>query len=319
MPTSTEIKPAAIVEIERLAIKFTEVAQFDLSRLDPTRRVQVREPHHYAPMETVEQYAVMMGQSQFPPVVVTADDWLVDGNTRVGAALRRGNKFFPALVLDVAYAGASVKLKNELHALAATLNQQGGARLTPKEIREVAQPLIQLGWKMEEISRAIGLKPAVLRAVRKEIDAVAKLRRVGMESNGSMRGTSLRALGAQDVLTLNDVPYKELAILAGDAGFNAAEILATAREMKAVGSDQGALEHVNGLRAEFNDRIKEHKLTGVNKPPVSRQLRQHLGYVTKFAGKEQELIETDPKMSAMHIEALTTSISVLTGLLEMQK
>lgn len=317
--TSAPAKPTAVVEIERLGFGWTEVADYDLTRLSPDRRVQVRESTHYAPKDSVERYAIQMGEVAFPPIVVTSDDWIVDGNTRVGARLKRKEKFTPALVLDVAYKGGSEKQQAELHALAATLNQTNGVPLTAKETREVASKLVALGWKTEQIGRAIGAKPSTVTQVKREIAAATKLGRVGLDPNGAMKGASLRALGAEKVVALNDVPFRELASLAADAGFNAGEITGTAKELRDLGSDTGAVDRVKALRVEMGDRIKERELTGVGKPPKSRQLRQHLGFVTKFVGQEQELLETDPNVNAMHIEALTASIAVLTEVLRLQK
>jgi hypothetical protein len=317
----TQADTKAVTEVERLGFRWTEVAQYDLSKLSPDRRVQVRELGHYAPKDAVERYAVQMAHSEFPPVIVTADAWIVDGNTRIGAALVRGNKFFPAIVLDVEYAGprTTTKQKDELLVLAATLNAQNGTPLTAKETREVAARFIALGWKAEQIARAIGVKPAGVTQVKKEIDAAAKLKRVGMSDNGALKGASLRALGSKDVLALNDVPFRALATLAADAGLNASEIAAAAKESRQTGSDSEQTTVLERLRTEMGDRIRERELTGVGKPPVSRQLRQHLGFVTKFAGREQELIETDPKVSAAHTAALTAGVEVLTAVLGMQK
>jgi hypothetical protein len=320
-PSTTQTKAnPAIVEIERLGFGWTEVADFDLTRIDrQARSVQVREFVHYAPKDAVERYATQMGETAFPPIIVTADDWIVDGNTRVEAKLLRKEKFSPAIVLDVKWAGASHKQQNLLHALAATLNAMNGTPLTAQETRKAAARLVELGWKIEQIARAIGLAPGSVTAVKKEIEAAAKLERVGMDPNGSLKGASLRALGAKDVVGLNDIPFRELAKLSADAGLNASEITSTAKEAKATGSDTAAVDLLTKLRTEHGDRIRERELTGVGKPPVARQLRQHLGYVTKFAGREQELIETDPKVSAKHVETLENAIAVLNAVLEMQK
>jgi hypothetical protein len=322
--SAAQTKPTAVVEIERLGFGFTEVADYDLTRLDYTRRVQVRETKHYNPRELVERYAAQMSETAFPPIVVTADDWIVDGNTRVDARVRlRKEKFAPAYVLDVEWDGARTteKQKRLLVALAATLNANAGLPLSAREAREVTAELIKLEWKAEQIARAIGAKPATVTQVRKEIAAVEKLTRVGLNLNGSggVRGASLRALGAKDVLALNDVPFRELATLAADAGFNASEITTAAKQARELGADDKAMEMLRHLRVENNDRIQEQKLTGAAKPPVSRQLRQHLGFVTKYQGREQELLETDPKVSEAHIASLTTSIQVLSAVLEMQQ
>jgi ParB-like chromosome segregation protein Spo0J len=311
----------AIVEIERLGFGYQEVAQFDLNDLDPQRRVQVRDSSHYAPKDEVERYAVQMEHSQFPPIIVTSDGWIVDGNTRVGASLARKQKFFPAIVVDASAAG-SVKERNQLTALASTLNNLNGRPLTRKEARTAAESMIALGWKTEQIGRALGVKPSVITQVRKEIDAVDKLNRVGLKANGGesgVRSASLRALGSRDALNLNDVPFKELATLARDAGLNAGEVVGMAKEMKAAGSDQGALEKIQSVRVEMGDRIAEQTLTGRAKPPVARQLRQHLGNVVKYEGRESELVETDPKVGPLHLEMIERSIKVLTVLLEAQR
>lgn len=319
VPSATPTKPSAVTEIERLGFDWSEVADFDLTRLSPDRRIQVREPKHYAPKDSVQRYAVQMGETPFPPIVVTSDDWIVDGNTRVGARLLRKEKFCPAIVLDVAWGGANRKRQNELHALAATLNASNGVPLTGRETREVATRLVELGWKTEQIGRAIGLKSSSVTQVKREIDAAAKMRRVGLNPNGAVGGPSLRALGAKDVVALNDVPYKELASLAADAGLNASEIKDTAKEMRDTGSDQGAIDAVSELRMELGDRIREKELTGSGKPPVSRQLRQRLGFIKKFAEREQELLETDPKVNETHTEALTEAVVVLIEVLRMQR
>jgi ParB-like chromosome segregation protein Spo0J len=310
----------AIAEIERLGFTWTEEPQYDLGGLADDRRVQVREVGHYTPGDTVARYAEMMGHSQFPPIIVTKDAWWVDGNTRGAAAKLRGQNFFPALVLDVEYLGPTTteQQRNELYALAATLNSHHGVPLTTKEARNVAARFIDLGWKADQIGRAIGLKASSVTAVRKEIEAEAKLHRVGLDANGSIKGTSLRALGAPAALGLNDEPYKALAVLAGDAGLNAAEIGAVAKEAKATGSDSAAIAYLDTQRTEHADRIKARELTGGSRPPVARQARQHLGFITKFEGRESELLERNPAVYEAHRESLQKTITVVSKVLELQ-
>jgi hypothetical protein len=311
----------ALIEIERLGFRWTEVAQYDLERLSAERRIQVRDSRHYAPKDEVERYAVQMAEVEFPPIIVTGDDeaWLVDGNTRVGASLMRGQKFFPAYVLDVDYKGSSAKNRDLLHALAATLNAKNGRALDRKETRAVAERLILLGWKADQIGRAIGIRAAGVTAVKREIDAAGRLKRVGINANGDLRGASLRALGSGPALSLNDQPYRELASLAADAGLNAGEIISFAKETKSKGSEGEQVDTLTTLRTEMGERIRDLKLTGVSKPPPARQLRQHLGFVTKHAGDEGTLVETNREVVDQHVEAITESIAVLQAVLIAQQ
>jgi hypothetical protein len=320
--TIAPTKSTAVVEIERLGFGWSEDANYDLGQLvnqrDPeTGRVQVREVAHYTPKQTVEEYAVAMGETPFPPIVVTADHFIVDGNTRVAARMKRKEKFTPAIVLNVAFAGANEKTQGSLVALAATLNQTGGQRLTPKEVRQAAEHLVRLGWKTEQIGRAIGAKGSTVTQVKREIAAAAKFQRVGLEPNG-MKPAALRALGAEKVVGLNDVPFRELAQLTTDAGLNVVEINSLAREARELGSDTAAVDRLRQVRTELGDRITEFKLTGKFPPPDPRQLRQHLGFVTKYEGRVQELIETDPAVNAVHLEAIDKAMAVLTELRQLQ-
>jgi hypothetical protein len=47
----------------------------------------------------VQRYAVQMRHSTFPPIVVTDDDYIIDGNTRIGAARANGRHDFPAIIV----------------------------------------------------------------------------------------------------------------------------------------------------------------------------------------------------------------------------
>ena len=221
-------------------------------------------------------------------------------------------------MLAVKAKGASSKLENELHALASTLNSQNGTPLTAKERRIETERFLSLGWKAEQVARAIGVGQGTLTQVKQEIDATTRIKRVGL-ANGHLQGASLRALGKSPVLALNDVPYRELVDLASTAGLNSKEIIAIAKAAKETGSDDAAIESLAKVRAEMGERIREHELTGVSKPPVSRMLRQHLGFVTRFAGEESALVETNREVVPQHIEAITTSIAILQRVLEAQE
>ena len=100
MNLQTPIKPSTPVtaEIERLGLSYHEDQNFDLNRLSKDRRVQVRDSDHYAPPERVEEYANQMAQTIFPPIVVTSDDYLIDGATREAAYAIRKQRFVPAYV-----------------------------------------------------------------------------------------------------------------------------------------------------------------------------------------------------------------------------
>jgi hypothetical protein len=310
-------------EIKRLGFDFAFEAQYDLERLnvnrdDPTGRVQVRDVKHVAPRDNVKRYAAQMEYAAFPPIVVTADGVTVDGNTRSAASLQRKSKFFPAYVLDVAYTSATPKQKHLLVALAATLNQQNGQPLDKSEQPAAVEALLAENWKSEEIIRAIGVTRGTVAAVRKEMQGKAKLERAGLKVE-DMQPKTVRALGAEPAVDLNDAPYVALAKLATDAGLSMAEVKGLAKEAKATGSDADAVTLIERVRGESGERIRDRQLTGHGRPPRSRILRQHLGFIVNNADDITSLVETNPASMAETVEMLEQARSVIDQLLEAQR
>lgn len=305
-------KSSAVVEVERLGFNWHEEAQYDLSQLSPDRRVQVRDSEHYAPAAQVSQFAIQMAQTQYPPIIVSRNGWLVDGNTRVGARELRKEKFSPAVILDADYTDKDTKTDNNFRVLAATLNQTGGQRLTPGEARKVARILVEMGWKPEQIGRALGIKATMVSHIKRELAAEAKFEKVGFTEAKELAPPVLRAFGTAEVTRLNDVPYRKLADLAVAANLGSTEIKEMAAEMQATGSDVGMLAHVDKRRNEMGERIREHSLLGNGRPAPSSQLRRVLGNVTKFSDNPAALVERAPNAMIEHLSVIRTTIDVLT-------
>lgn len=308
-----------IAEIERLGLSWQLEPQYDLDQLDiAARRIQVRDNEHVAPKDTVSRFAIQMAHSEFPPIVVTQDGWVADGNTRTEAKRKRGEKFHPAFVLGIAHENCTEQQKNLLTILGATLNASNGLPLTNTERRKSAEAMIAENWKTDQIARALGIPPNAVVQIKREIDARAKLDRVDAKINGSMSVPGLRALGTKDALELNDAPYRDLAILAKDAGLNFTEIRNAAKEIKAIGSDHMAVALVAEKREEMRDRITSHALTGNGRPPNSAILRIRLAYLANFDGKEVELVEKNEAAAEKHIEVLDSAIRILHRVKELQ-
>jgi disulfide oxidoreductase YuzD len=314
-------QPQQLAEIKRLNFDYVEVASFDLRKLSDQRRVQVRDVKNYAHKDEYEAFANQMTEVAFPPIVVTRDDFLIDGNTRIAAVKLRKENFFPAIVLQVDYASADEKTRGVLVGLAATLNNLNGRRQTAKEVNATVQKLVTLGWHADEIVRATGAKSSMITNIGHEVIAHNRLARVGIE-NGQVRatGTSLRALGKPAMQVLNDEPYREIASLAMDAGLNANEISKLAKDAKETGSDSSALNLIARERQENAERIRRYRVERVvPKPSPSRQLRQRLGFIQKFLEDPTLLVEKAPEEMELHRLAVSQSIAILTKVGELQE
>jgi len=317
-------KPGYLAEIEDLGIAYTEVAQYDLEALDVTRRVQAREYAStasavFAPKAEASRYAVQMAHSVFPPIIVTNDGWIVDGNTRVEGRRIRKEKFSAAIVLDMSFSKGSVEDQDKLFALATTLNMQNGRALTTKEQRAAIVTLINLGWSNIQIEKRTGIKSTEIGKVRRIVAAREKLTGMGVTANGNFSAASLAALGEEKTLLLNDDPYKALAALAVEAGFTAKEVKDLAKESLALGSDTDKLARIEEVRGEYREQIEAVKFDQSPKPPVARQLRQHLGFVVKYEDNPAALVERNGEFAESHVEYLGKAIAVLTQVLAAQK
>jgi hypothetical protein len=316
-------KPGYLAEIEDLGYAYTEVAQYDVTKLSKDRRVQAREYPStlkgFAPKDEVDRYAVAMAHSVFPPIIVTKDEWLADGNTRVGARLQRKEKFHPAIVLDVDYASLPTEEQEKVFALATTLNSANGKSLTKKERRAAIVVLIHLGWNNAQIERRVGIPTTEINKMRKVIDAKTRLTDLDVTANGNLSIAAQAALGDAKTLLLNDDPYKALASLVMDAGLNAGEVKTISKEILGLGSDTEKLGRLGAIRGEYKEQIESVKFSHSPKPPVARQLRQHLGYVLKYDGKATLLVERNGEYAQIHTEYIEKSIEILRAALAAQK
>lgn len=311
IPVTVQASDGIIREIERLGFKYDYEPQFDLTNVDASRRVQVREGGHYVPKDLREQYAAQMRESnQFPAIVVTRDNYIVDGNTRIEACRANKLNFFHCLILRVEWDRSDDALKNKLRALAATCNQLGGQRLTMPEAKAAAAHLIALGWTAGNISRALGLTPSLTDRVRREVAGRARLKVVGIKGNG-FSDKAATILGATGMRHLRDSAFKHLAFLLRDANLSQKETIDIAKEVVAAQSDEEGEEILRRHRAEMEQRIVDHSLTGNGRPSGAALFRRILGQILAHDGKEENLVERETARIEEHVEKLRRAQRVL--------
>jgi hypothetical protein len=135
--------------------------------------------------------------------------------------------------------------------------------------------------------------------------------------NGALKGVPLRAFSRAPAITLNHGSLRLLAKLAKDASLNQGEIITLAKGVVKAGGDAAAEKFLGEQRVELQERIKNQELTGRGLPPASGQLRQHLGFINKFSGRERLAVERTPALRYQHREAITTAIAVLQNIVEL--
>jgi hypothetical protein len=305
--------------------------QFHISAVDIETRVQVRNVGNVAPADMVKQYAVSMRYDQFPPIVVTTDNKVIDGNTRVAAKKKMGGDLFlPAIVIKSDFNKADGRTQKKLSHLGYRLNSSNGKPLDKAEVLRHARIMVSLGLRVEEIGKD-GINETRVRGIKQEMAAEAKLQNCGLNIKFSdndaewqidgkpVKATTMRSLGKQQNLNLPDQPYAELADLAVKAMLPDKDIMSLSKFAINKGSEAGMLEVIRAEHSRLRDRRNEIELCG-KVPPKSNSdmLWVWLKGLVNLRGVEDTAVETDPALSAERIELLSGAIAVLTEIRRIQ-
>jgi hypothetical protein len=297
-----------------LGVDADYVEEFDYLKLNPDERVQVRIDKNNAPKEMVQRYVNQMSFGQFPPVVVTADDRIVDGNTRVKARWERDERFASALVIPIDYEDADDAIKQRIQLLGKMLNNSNGKALDKTERRTMIRDAVALGMSERQMVGTVGFPQSIVRAIMREQHGENALQRVGLTPD-LLGGSMLGVVGLYD--DLHDEPLRDLAQLYRDANYGVKEGKALAADVRAAGSDEDALRIIRQAREANAQRIEDVARGGSGKPKQAKQLRRHLGFIA--ARNADVLIETDPAEMREHLDALEQAEAVLTATITQQR
>lgn len=287
---------------------------YDLHRLGDGDRLQVRVEKNVAPREYVQRFANQMTLSQFPPIIVTEDDKMVDGNTRRRANIVRETRFFPAWVIPVSYDDSDEEMQDRLVFLGQMLNNRGGKQLDKIERGHMIRRGIALGMSTPQIVGTTGVKQNAVLAIRRELAGEEALRRVGIDPDRLSDGP-LATIG--QFADLNDEPLRKLAELSADAQMGVREIKGLAVDVKKSGSDEAAVRIVDHAREANATRIRDIRDGRQGKPPAAAGLRRALGFI--MARDPDVMVERNPEEMADHLELVIAAITSLTEIMELQQ
>jgi hypothetical protein len=297
-----------------LCEKFGFKVQFDFEYPvpPPEKRVQIRAEAHVAPREEVKKYATAMKRGdKFPPLVVSKDGCIVDGNTRDAAAHANNVPYLQALILDEHYEGGSAKAKQRMHALGAAFNVRNGKGIDKAEIRGAIEHIgMDPLYDATRIAALIGVSEGLVRAVLSEKKARQRAQQVNIELNNSLTSSQLRRIG-QTATTMNDGPFTALLELTQDASLKPTEISALVKQAKASKSDQAAMDLITHERETRRDQIATYKASGKSRTSAAVQLRQKLGYIIGYKDKPFDLAEHNPSSAQLHLHKLEQAIDIL--------
>ncbi len=217
---------------------------------------QVRLIEHRAPRDLVNTYAVQMRQGAvFPAIVMTNSFEVIDGNTRLVAAMKCRAKSIPAYV-------CAAMSSPELRSLSIELNQLHGQRMTSGEIRNFVLGCERSGVAVEPATcaRITGAKAsAIARWV-----TIEHCRARAAAHGLSIDGMSDAAIVAVATARLDGV-FVELVAAATNARASASRLRAIASEANSATSEAEAVAVVS----------RENATTLLSEDPGASARRSH--------------------------------------------
>jgi hypothetical protein len=303
---------AYVKRIEEFGFRWRFVAEHKLG--DITRRVQVRDEDKLAPTADVNNYAQAMRRGdQFPPVFLTTDGYLVDGNTRTEAAGKIGWRAFPAFELEVAYEQAPDSVKRQLKYLGSGFNLTHGRGMTTANLMHIVDDLALEDDTPREMARRLHINQSTANTLLNAAKARNRARKLGIKLNDRLTNSHLKLFGGKSQLYTDPV-YAQFILLTQDARLSIASTTDLARRLAAAGTENERLNLLADERQGDQDVI----VGGANRPSRAAKLRQSLGYLVG-AENAEELAEFEPSASEAHIRTLVEAAARLNEVIEAQR
>jgi hypothetical protein len=281
---------------------------------DASRRIQVRTIAQLAPPHETSKYEQDMRRGdQFPPVIVTADGYLIDGHTRTEAARKIGWKTFPAIRLDVKVEGAPASVRNQLIALGAAFNATHGRRMSTANFAAIIDTIAVEDDTPKDVARRLHIAESTANTLLNAAKAKQRATRLGVKLNGKLTNSHLKLFGGKS-LQFTDPVFSAFIQLAQDAHLTINATTDLAKRLANTGTERERLNIINDERDGYRSVIEG----GNANPTKAARLRQSLGYLNGQEDPDQ-LAELDPHASRVHIEALRDAAMRLALVLDAQE
>jgi hypothetical protein len=227
-------------------LEFEFDAEYPLKKIDAeTGETQVRMPEHRAPRETVEEFTTQMrgqlllGRVTFPPLVLTHNGRLIDGNTRKAAATRNGLEVFPVYLVRLPRTDFGPMI-------GAALNQMGGKRLTAEEAYAAAERMMREEYADEAIARTLGRSVQMVRNYRRE-----RRYRDAADRTGVAALTVSRSAQRHLADVTHDEPFKAAVELVASAKAAPRDVQELVQDVSSARSERQELEIVDEYRKKW--------------------------------------------------------------------
>jgi hypothetical protein len=303
---------AYVARIEEFGFGWRFVAEHKLG--DISRRVQVRDEEKLAPLGDVSKYAQAMRRGdQFPPVFLTADGYLIDGNTRTEGARKIGWRTFPAFELDVLYEQATPAQKRQLKYFGSGFNLTHGRGMSTAYLLHIIDDLTLEDDTPREMARRLHISENTANTLLNAAKARKRAERLNVKLNDGLTNSHLRLFGGKSQL-FTDPVFAQFILLAQDAHLTISATTDLSRRLVAAGTENERLNILADEREGYHEII----MGGATGPSRAAKLRQSLGYLIGQSDPD-DLAELDPRAAETHVKTLVEAARRIGEAIEAQE
>ena len=303
---------AYVARITEFGFGWRFVAEHKLG--DITRRVQVRDEEKLAPLGDVTKYAQAMRRGdQFPPVFLTTDGYLVDGNTRTEGARKIGWRTFPAFELDVLYEKATPAQKRQLKYFGSGFNLTHGRGMSTANLMHIIDDLTLEDDTPREMARRLHINENTANTLLNAAKARKRAERLSVKLNDSLTNSHLKLFGGKSQL-FTDPVFATFIQLAQDAHLTIAATTDLSRRLVSAGTENERLNILADEREGYHEII----VGGASSPSRAAKLRQSLGFLIG-TNDPDDLAELDPRAADTHVKTLVEAARRIGEAIEAQE
>jgi hypothetical protein len=258
---------------------------------DPGKVVQVRQEEE-PPSSSIDKYVLAFERGDaVPPVVFTADGYLVDGRRRnMGMERIKGATTIPALVIDVIYSKAPEPVVNNVKQLALRLNMTHGDKMNARNIADVLfetspddEPRViaaRLKVSPNTVHRVLAMRRAAERAERNHVD---------IEDTSRVSASHLAILGQKEK-QLTEPVFTGVLTVSRDARLSTNEMQDLIREVGQAGSEQEKLAVI-----AQSVKLNQERINGLADRPTGGPAR-----VLRLYGMLRAAVGENPELLVVH-------------------
>lgn len=287
--------------LNSLNVKFEYIAEFPMSDLVSDPSTQVRREENRAPKPEVDRYfKLLRAGADFPPILVTKNHKVIDGNTRWYAYDKAHRSTIPVYRCDLTSTAVAKRIGVEMNAV-------HGKRMEKAELTDwLAKGNGSVS--QEDAQRLTGWSPRTVTRVREALKFDSRRAALNVATDAVLPEAVREAL----VKITDPKCFRAMTLLADEAGLASTVINGVAREINEMSlvDPTTALAKIDDLRGEYSEQIEEHRAGMRVSTPFSKQLALHVGWLIKQGA--DGLHDTNPYTTGRSERYLQQAAEVVT-------